>query len=43
MPWEKHMNTMEYMGAVKAALGIESDYALSKALNVTRQTVSRYV
>ncbi|OEZ93493.1 helix-turn-helix protein [Janthinobacterium sp. HH106] len=37
------MNTMEYMGAVKAALGIESDYALSKALNVTRQTVSRYV
>ncbi|MGK5049870.1 DUF3693 domain-containing protein [Janthinobacterium sp. GB4P2] len=37
------MNTMEYMGAVKLALRIESDYALSKALNVTRQTVSRYV
>ncbi|MCM2564808.1 hypothetical protein [Janthinobacterium kumbetense] len=36
------MNTMEYMQAVKTKLGIESDYALSKALQVTKQTVSRY-
>lgn len=33
---------MEYMQAVKTKLGIESDYALSKALQVTKQTVSRY-
>ena len=36
------MNTTEYMAAVKGHLGIESDYALSKALGVTKQTISRY-
>lgn len=36
------MNTLEYMAAVKARLGIESDYALSKALGVSKQCVSRY-
>lgn len=36
------MNTVGYMGALKRRLGIESDYALAKALCVTKQTVSRY-
>jgi hypothetical protein len=36
------MNTIEYMAAVKARLGIDSDYAFSKALGITRQAVSRY-
>lgn len=36
------MNTIEYMDALKQRLGITSDYALSKALGVSRQCVSRY-
>lgn len=36
------MNTIEYMAALKKRLGIDSDYALAKALGVTKQTVSRY-
>lgn len=37
------MNTLEYLAAVKQRLGVDSDYAVSKALGVTRQTVSRYM
>jgi hypothetical protein len=37
------MNTIEYMAAVKSRLQIQSDFALSKALGVTRQCVSRYM
>lgn len=36
------MNTIEYLDAVKKALGIESDYALHKALGVSKTAVSRY-
>lgn len=36
------MNTLEYLAACKARLGIESDYALAKALGVTQQAVSSY-
>lgn len=36
------MNTIEYMAALKKRLVIDSDYALSKALGVTKQTISRY-
>lgn len=36
------MNTLEYMAALKKRLNIESDYALSKALGVSKQAVSRY-
>lgn len=36
------MNTIEYMAAVKKRLGIDSDYAFSKALGISRQAVSRY-
>jgi transcriptional regulator with XRE-family HTH domain len=36
------MNTMEYLAACKTRLGIESDYALAKALGVTQQAVSSY-
>ena len=36
------MKTIEYMAAVKKHLHIDSDYALAKALAVTKQTVSRY-
>lgn len=36
------MNTIEYMDAVKKRRGITSDYALSKELGVTKQSVSRY-
>jgi len=36
------MNTLQYLAACKARLGIESDYALAKALGVTQSTVSSY-
>lgn len=36
------MNTLEYLAACKTRLGIESDYALAKALGVTQQAVSSY-
>lgn len=36
------MNTVQYMAAVKAKLGIQSDYALAKSLGITRQSVSGY-
>lgn len=34
------MNTLEYLRAVKAKLGIESDYALAQHLGITRSAVS---
>jgi len=34
------MNTVEYLQQAKKALNIESDYALAKALGVTRGAVS---
>ena len=34
--------TVEYLDAVKVELGLQSDYAVSKVLSVTRATVSRY-
>lgn len=36
------MNTLEYLQAVKTRLGIQSDYALAKALGITQPTVSGY-
>lgn len=36
------MNTLEYLAATKKALGIESDYALAKALKITQSTISGY-
>lgn len=36
------MNTLDYLAACKKCLGIESDYALAKALGVTQQAVSSY-
>lgn len=36
------MNTLDYLQAVKTCLGIESDYALAKALHVKPSTVSSY-
>lgn len=36
------MKTIEYLDAVKAALKITSDYALSKALGISKTAVSRY-
>ena len=35
------MNTNEYLKATKAALGIESDYALAQHLGVTRSYMSK--
>jgi len=35
-------NTLEYLAACKKRLGIESDYALAKALGITQQAVSSY-
>lgn len=35
------MNTLEYLRAVKARLGIESDYALAARLGVTRSAISK--
>ena len=37
------MNTQEYLSAVKAKLGISTDYKLAKALGVSRQLASKYV
>ena len=36
------MQTNSYLDAVQAKLNISSDYALSKALGVSRQAVSHY-
>lgn len=36
------MNTLEYLAACKERLGIESDYALAKALNVAQSSISNY-
>lgn len=36
------MNTLEYLDAAKAALGINSDYELAKRLEVSRQAISDY-
>lgn len=36
------MNTLDYLAACKRRLGIESDYALAKALGVTQAAVSSY-
>lgn len=35
-------NTQWYLSAVKAKLNITSDYALAKALNISRQLASKY-
>lgn len=37
------MNTLEYLGAVKTRLGIQSDYALAARLGITRSAVSNFV
>lgn len=37
------MDTIEYVDAVKSRLHITSDYAVAKALGVTKQAVSRYM
>ena len=36
------MNTVEYLNETKKKLGITSDYALAKALGITKQQVSNY-
>ena len=36
------MSTLNYLAACKKRLGIESDYALAKALGVTQAAVSSY-
>lgn len=36
------MNTLEYIDAVKAHLGKDSDYAVAKALNIRCSTISGY-
>jgi plasmid maintenance system antidote protein VapI len=36
------MNTLEFLAACKERLGIESDYALAKALNVAQSSISNY-
>lgn len=36
------MNTLEYLDAAKKRLGIDSDYALAKALKVRTSTISNY-
>lgn len=36
------MKTLEYLAACKKRLGIESDYALAKALGVAQSSVSNY-
>jgi len=35
------MKTLEYLDATKARLGLPSDYALAKRLEVTKETVSQ--
>lgn len=37
------MDTVQYVDAVKKELGISSDYAVAKALGVSKQAVSRYM
>lgn len=37
------MNTVEYLQQTKKVLKIESDYALAKALNVTRSAISSHM
>jgi transcriptional regulator with XRE-family HTH domain len=36
------MNTLDFLAACKARLGIESDYALAKRLGVAQSSVSNY-
>jgi ribosome-binding protein aMBF1 (putative translation factor) len=36
------MKTLEYLDAAKAKLGIASDYALAKKLNMTTTAISNY-
>lgn len=36
------MKTIDFLSAVKAKLNITSDYALAKALRVSKQTASKY-
>ena len=36
------MKTLEYLEAFRLAVGIESDYATAKHLEVTRQAVSKW-
>ncbi|UQV43951.1 hypothetical protein KIV45_18885 [Janthinobacterium lividum] len=36
------MNTFEYLDAVKRKLGIDSDYAVAKALKIRPSTISGY-
>nr|DAD55493.1 MAG TPA: helix turn helix protein [Corticoviridae sp.] len=36
------MNTLDYLSAVKKKLGIESDYALAKALGITHSAICGY-
>lgn len=36
------MNTLDYLGAVKKRLGIESDYALAKALGISHSAICGY-
>jgi plasmid maintenance system antidote protein VapI len=35
------MNTKEYLDRLKKELGVESDYALHKALGITRSAISK--
>jgi transcriptional regulator with XRE-family HTH domain len=37
------MQTKDYLNAVKRRLGLTSDYAVAKALNLSRKSVSRYM
>lgn len=36
------MNTFEYLDAVKKRLGVDSDYAVAKALEIRHSTISGY-
>jgi hypothetical protein len=36
------MNTLEYLDAVKKRLGVESDYAVAKALKMRPSTIAGY-
>ena len=36
------MNTLEYLDAVKARIGKDSDYAVAKALNIRTSTIAGY-
>jgi predicted transcriptional regulator len=36
------MNTLEYLAACKARLGIDSDYALAKALGISHSAICGY-